>query len=77
MKATNFDKQFDSGEDITGLLDLDKAKRPALEVKRINIDFPEWMIQSLDREAHRIGTTRQSLIKFWLADRLDHQASHA
>lgn len=76
MKATNFDKKFDSGEDITEFLDMAKAKRPGLAAKRINVDFPAWMIESLDKEAERIGTTRQSLIKFWVADRLDHQSSH-
>lgn len=76
MKAANFDKKFDLGENITELLDLNKTKRPGLEVKRINIDLPKWMIESLDREAHRIRTTRQSLIKFWVADKLGHQASH-
>jgi hypothetical protein len=75
MKANDFDKKFDSGEDITEFLDLSKAKRTGLEIKRINVDFPEWMIDSLDKEANRIGTTRQSLIKFWVADKLDHQSS--
>ncbi len=75
MKATNFDKKFDDGEEVMESLDLSKARRPGLEVKRINVDFPEWMIASLDKEAHRIGTTRQSLIKFWIADKLDHAAS--
>jgi hypothetical protein len=74
MKATDFDKKFESNEDMTDLLDLTKAKRAGLTVKRINVDFPEWMIESLDKEADRIGTTRQSLIKFWVADRLDHQS---
>ena len=73
MKATNFDQKFDSGEDVTELLDLTNVKRPGLAVKRINVDFPEWMINSLDKEASRIGTTRQSLIKFWVAGKLDHQ----
>ena len=72
MKASDFDNKFDSGEDVTSWLDLKKAKRSGLEIKRINVDFPEWMIESLDKEAHRIGTSRQSLIKFWLADKLDH-----
>jgi len=75
MKATHFDEKFDAGEEMMGSLDLSKAKRPGLEVKRVNVDFPEWMIESLDKEAHRIGTTRQSLIKFWIADRLDNAAS--
>ena len=74
MKASEFDEKFDSGEDMTDLLDLNAAKRSGLEVKRINVDFPEWMIELLDKEAHRIGTSRQSLIKFWIADKLDHRA---
>lgn len=73
MKAAQFDEQFDSGEDVTALLDLKKAKRPGLQVRRVNVDFPEWMLASLDKEAQRIGTTRQSLIKFWLADKLAYR----
>jgi hypothetical protein len=75
MKASDFDKKFDSNEDITDLLDLSKAKQPGLTMKRINVDFPAWMIESMDQEAERIGTTRQSLIKFWVADKLDHRAN--
>ncbi|KTC84374.1 MULTISPECIES: type II toxin-antitoxin system BrnA family antitoxin [Legionella] len=74
MKASEFDEKFDSGEDITDMLDLKAAKRSGLKVKRINVDFPEWMIELLDKEANRIGTSRQSLIKFWIADKLDHRA---
>jgi hypothetical protein len=70
MKASDFDSKFDAGEDITRLLDLSKARRPALEPRRVNIDFPPWMLQSIDREARRLGVTRQSLIKMWLAERL-------
>jgi len=74
MKASDFDKQFDEGEtDMTALLDLDKATRPGLQIKRVNVDFPDWMVQSLDRESKRLGVTRQSLIKLWIADKLDHQ----
>ncbi|QSA99347.1 type II toxin-antitoxin system BrnA family antitoxin [Methylococcus sp. EFPC2] len=76
MKASEFDQQFDDGEDITALLDLSKAHRPGLEAKRINVDFPSWMVHSLDKEAHRLGVTRQSLIKLWLADKLDHLRPH-
>ncbi len=72
MKASEFDKQFDAGKDITAFLDLKYARRPGLEIKRVNVDFPTWMIQSLDREAARLGVTRQSLIKLWLADRIEH-----
>ena len=72
MKASDFDKKFESGEDITSLLDLTKARRPSLESKRVNVDFPEWMVESLDKEAHRLGITRQALIKVWVASKLDH-----
>jgi hypothetical protein len=75
MKASNFDKKFDSGEDVTEFLDLANAKRPGLSIKRINVDVPSWMVESLDKEAHRIGTTRQSLIKFWIADKLERHHS--
>jgi hypothetical protein len=71
MKASDFDKKFESGEEMIDFLDLTKARRPGLEMKRINVDFPEWMVESLDKEAHRLGVTRQSLIKFWIADRLN------
>lgn len=70
MKAKEFDKKFDMGEDISNILDLSNAKRPGQEQKRINIEFPVWMIQSLDKEAKRLGVPRQSIIKVWLAERL-------
>ena len=70
MKAKEFDKRFDKGEDVTSFLDRSKARRPAQEQKRVNVDFPLWMIHSLDREAKRLGVTRQSIIKLWLAERL-------
>jgi hypothetical protein len=72
MKASDFDTKFDEGEDITGLLDLAGARRPDLEPRRVNVDFPAWMVESLDNEAKRLGVTRQALIKLWLADKLDH-----
>ncbi len=72
MKAKEFDKKFDKGEDITKYLDYSKAKRPGREQKRVNVDFPVWMIRSLDREAERLGVPRQSVIKVWIADRLEH-----
>ena len=71
MKANEFDKKFDSGTDIINSLDLSKAKRPMLDQKRVNVDFPLWMIESMDREANRLGVTRQSIIKIWLAERLE------
>jgi hypothetical protein len=70
MKATDFDAKFDGGEDVVRDLDLSAAQRPGQKAKRVNVDFPEWMVQSLDREAHRLGVTRQSVIKVWIADRL-------
>lgn len=71
MKAKSFDQHFDKGVDITGSLDLSKAKRVLQEQKRVNVDFPTWMIESLDREAGKLGVTRQSIIKVWLAERLE------
>jgi hypothetical protein len=71
MKATEFDKKFDNGENIMAELDLARARRPGEEIKRINLDFPVWMLASLDREARRLGVTRQSVIKMWLAERLN------
>ena len=75
MKAKSFDAKFDKGEDVTGVLDLSKARRPLQEQRRVNVDFPTWMIESLDREASRLGVTRQSVIKVWLAERLEQIAS--
>ena len=68
MKAKDFDKKFESGEDITNYLDLSKARRPEQEQKRVNVDFPVWMIHSLDKEAKRLGVPRQSLIKVLVAE---------
>ncbi len=71
MKAKQFDKKFDSGEDITKYLDVSRAHRPEQEQRRVNVDFPIWMIQSLDKEAKRRGVPRQSIIKVWVAERLE------
>ena len=76
MKAKKFDSDFDSGQDVTSMLDLSKARRPLQEQRRVNVDFPTWMIESLDREASRLGVTRQSIIKVWLAERLEQAASN-
>lgn len=76
MKARKFDQKFDAGEDITGTLDLAKARRSSREQRRVNVDFPIWMIESMDREAARLGVTRQSIIKMWLAERLEHTTPH-
>ncbi len=75
MKAKAFDKKFDDNiEDIIDDLDLSTIRRPNQEQKRVNVDFPVWIIDSLDKEANRIGVTRQSIIKLWLAERLEDQA---
>ena len=71
MKAHEFDKRFDNGEDITKDLDMTKARRPEQQLKRVNVDFPLWMIHLLDKEARRLGVPRQSIIKVWVADRLE------
>ena len=70
MKAKEFDKKFDEGEDVSHHLDLSEAWRPAQEQKRVNVDFPLWMVRLLDKEAKRLGVPRQSLIKIWIAERL-------
>lgn len=72
MKAHDFDEKFENDdEDILENLDLSAVKRPMQKQKRVNVDFPAWMLESLDREANRIGVTRQSIIKMWLAERLE------
>lgn len=76
MKAKKFEQQFDDEVDLTASLDLSKAKRVLQEQKRVNVDFPTWMIDSLDREASKLGVTRQSVIKVWLAERLEAKTSN-
>jgi hypothetical protein len=76
MKAKKFDQQFDDGADITASLDLSKGRRVLQAQKRVNVDFPTWMVDSLDREASKLGVTRQSVIKVWLAERLQATNSH-
>lgn len=76
MKAADFDKKFyQDKEDIIEDLDLSQMKRPGHEQRRVNVDFPVWMVEALDREANRLGVTRQSIIKVWIADRLEHFSS--
>ncbi len=70
MRTKDFDDKFDAGEDILEYLDLEKAVRPGLKNKRVNIDFPVWMVNLLDKEARRMGVSRQSIIKFWIAEKL-------
>lgn len=77
MKAKAFDKKFDDGEvDIIDDLDLSTVQRPNQSQRRVNVDFPAWMIESLDQEATRVGVTRQSIIKVWLAERLEEIAAN-
>jgi hypothetical protein len=70
MKPSELDKKFDDGEDISEYFDWSKARRPNLEPKRVNVDFPAWVVRALDAEAQRLGVTRQALIKLWIAERL-------
>ena len=71
MKAKEFDKRFDEGKDISKYLDIAKARRPEQTQKRVNVDFPLWMVHLLDKEAKRLGVPRQSIIKVWVAERLE------
>ena len=75
MKAKTFERRFDEGADMTDALDLSKARRTLQIQRRVNVDFPTWMIDSLDREARKLGVTRQSVIKVWLAERLEATAA--
>jgi len=75
MKAKDFDKKFEEGQNISKYLDISKARKPALEQKRVNVDFPLWMIQNLDKEAKCLGVPRQSIIKVWIAERLEKSLS--
>ncbi len=74
MKAGEFERRFDAGEDVSGEVDWDKARRPNLTLKRVNVDFPAWVVDALDREARRLGVTRQALVKLWIAERLERAA---
>ncbi len=70
MKAEEFDKKFDSGEDITEDLDFSKAVRMNQKSKRVNVDFPVWVVEQLDKQSKRLGITRQALVKVWIAEKL-------
>jgi hypothetical protein len=74
MKASDFDEKFDAGKDVSDDVDWTKARRPNLELKRVNVDFPAWVVEALDREARRLGVTRQALVKLWIAERLGRAA---
>ena len=70
MKAKDFDTTFDAGDDVSKHIDWSQARRRNSEVRRVNVDFPSWVVQSLDREALRLGVSRQALIKLWIAEKL-------
>lgn len=70
ISAVEFERKFDEGEDISIYVDWTKAKRPGLESKRVNVDFPGWVVEGLDRQARKLGISRQALIKIWIAERL-------
>lgn len=74
MKATELDERFDAGEDISEVVDWDSARRINQEPRRVNVDFPAWMVASMDQEADRLGISRQALIKVWIAERLERKA---
>ena len=70
MKATEFDNKFDAGEDVSGAMDWSQSRRPNDQLKRVNVDFPAWVVGGLDKQARHLSLTRQSLIKLWIAERL-------
>lgn len=71
MKASEFDKTFDAGDDVSSAIDWSHARRPNDKIKRVNVDFPSWVVDGLDKQARHLGVTRQSLIKMWIAERLE------
>ena len=75
MNSSEFDRRFEEGESVLEALDLETARRPRLEARRVNGDVPLWMVEQLDREASRLGVTRQSIIKLWLAERLESRSA--
>ena len=75
MKAKELDRKFEQGEDISQVLDIARSRRVNQAPKRVNVDFPTWMIHSLDREANRLGVTRQSIIKVWISERLKEKTA--
>lgn len=77
MKAKSLDERFDQGKEVKQYLDLSRARRPGHEQRRVNVDFPNWMIHSLDRQAKRLGVTRQSVIKMWIGERLKEEMKEA
>jgi hypothetical protein len=68
--AREFDARFDAGADISEFVDRSKMRCPGREIRRANVDFPSWVVEALDREAERLGVTRQALVKLWISERL-------
>jgi hypothetical protein len=77
MNPEELETKFDAGEDVLEYFDLSTLKRPGLEIKRVNIDFPQWMVDALDQEAQQLGIHRQAVIKTWIAQKLDQQTESA
>ena len=76
INATDLDTKFDNNEDISEYIDFSSAKRPNQKLKRVNVDFPLWMVESLDKEAAHLGVPRQALIKLWIAEKLPNYAGN-
>jgi hypothetical protein len=74
ISSEDFDRKTDADEDISEFVDWSKMRRPGREVRRVNVDFPSWVVEALDREAARLGVTRQALVKLWIAERLGRTA---
>jgi hypothetical protein len=74
ITSEEFDRKFEAGEDISEFVDWSKMRRPGREIRRVNVDFPAWVVEALDREAARLGVTRQALVKLWIAERLERAA---
>lgn len=70
MKTSDLDQAFDAGDSVADSIDWSKARRPNTESRRVNVDFPAWVVEGLDKQARHLGVTRQSLIKLWIAERL-------
>jgi hypothetical protein len=78
MITEEFDQKFDANEnDILDDLDPSTVSRPNQTQKIVNVDLPNWVVDSLDKEASRVGVTRQSIIKIWLVERLEKQAANS
>jgi hypothetical protein len=73
MTAQEFEQRFDEGEDITPFIDMSSIRRPGLEPRRVNVDFPEWMIEKLDWQSRLIGVSRQALVKLWVSERIQKE----